>query len=84
MKLTAPRLLADPDVAASKLPEIASGIESVQDGRIFIELVSTNGRRLEILRDAAMYATTLPERSPLLAVNRSAVSVGPTAAFDPN
>ncbi len=40
MKLTAERPFADPSVAARKLVEIASGIEPVQTGRIYIELVN--------------------------------------------
>jgi hypothetical protein len=40
MKYVEPRPFADPDVAARKLVEIANGIETVQDGRIFIELVN--------------------------------------------
>jgi hypothetical protein len=41
MKFVEPSRLADPDAAARKLVEIANGIEAVQDGRIFIELVNT-------------------------------------------
>lgn len=41
MKYASARPLADPETAARKLVEIASGVESVQDGRIFIELVNT-------------------------------------------
>jgi hypothetical protein len=33
----------DPDIAARKLAEIANGIETVQDGRIYIELVTVSG-----------------------------------------
>jgi hypothetical protein len=33
MKFTTDRLLADPDVAARKLVEIANAVEAVQDGR---------------------------------------------------
>ncbi|MHC2279978.1 hypothetical protein ACVME8_006621 [Bradyrhizobium diazoefficiens] len=40
MKLTAERTFATPEAAARKLVEIASGIEPVQDGRIFTELVN--------------------------------------------
>jgi hypothetical protein len=40
MKFITERPLADPNVAASKLIEIASSIEAVQDGRIYIELVN--------------------------------------------
>ncbi|GGI26736.1 hypothetical protein [Bradyrhizobium guangdongense] len=40
MKYAAARPLADPATAARKLVEIASGIEPVQDGRIYIELVN--------------------------------------------
>ncbi|RZM94766.1 hypothetical protein CWO91_39135, partial [Bradyrhizobium genosp. SA-3] len=40
MKLTAERPFANPEVAARKLVEIATGIEPVQDGRIFTELVN--------------------------------------------
>ena len=40
MRFVAPRPFANPDVAAHKLVEIASGIEVVQDGRIYIELVN--------------------------------------------
>jgi hypothetical protein len=39
MKFVEPSQFADPDVAARKLVEIANGIEAVQDGRIYIELV---------------------------------------------
>src|SRR5215831_19634067 len=35
-----PSPFTDPDVAARKLTEIASTIEPVQDGRIYIELVN--------------------------------------------
>ena len=37
MKFAARRPFADPDIAARKLIEIASTIEPVQDGRIYIE-----------------------------------------------
>jgi hypothetical protein len=40
MKFAEPRPYADPDAAARKLVEIASTIEPVQDGRIFVELVN--------------------------------------------
>jgi hypothetical protein len=40
MKFVIDSPLADPDVAARKLVEIASTVEAVQDGRIFIELVN--------------------------------------------
>jgi hypothetical protein len=40
MKFVEPSPFADPDVAARKLVEIANGIEAVQDGRIYIELVN--------------------------------------------
>jgi len=40
MRFVEPRPFADPDVAARKLVEIASTIEPVQNGRIYIELVN--------------------------------------------
>ncbi len=40
MKYAADRPFADPEAAACKLVEIASGIEPVQDGRIHIEKVN--------------------------------------------
>jgi hypothetical protein len=40
MKLTTERPFADPEAAARKLVEIASGIEPVQDGRIHIEKIN--------------------------------------------
>jgi hypothetical protein len=40
MKYTAVRPFADPEQAAHKLVEIASTIEPVQDGRIYIELLN--------------------------------------------
>jgi hypothetical protein len=40
MKFVEPSQFTDPDVAARKLVEIANGIEAVQDGRIYIELVN--------------------------------------------
>jgi hypothetical protein len=39
MKFIDSRPFADPEAAARKLMEIANGIEPVQDGRIFIELI---------------------------------------------
>jgi hypothetical protein len=44
MKFVDSRPFADPEAAARKLMEIANAVESVQDGRIFIELI--NGRFL--------------------------------------
>ena len=35
-----PHPFADPDAAARKIVEIANGVEAVQDGRIYIELVN--------------------------------------------
>jgi hypothetical protein len=40
MKYAADRPYADLEAAARKLVEIAAGIEPVQDGRIYIELVN--------------------------------------------
>jgi len=40
MKYAADRPYADPDKAARRIVDIASTIEPVQDGRIFIELVN--------------------------------------------
>ena len=40
MKFVTDSPLADPNVATRKLVEIASTVEAVQDGRIFIELVN--------------------------------------------
>jgi hypothetical protein len=40
VKFVAERPLADPDAAVRKLVEIANGTESVQDGRLYIELVN--------------------------------------------
>jgi hypothetical protein len=40
MKFIEPNHLADPDVAARKLVEIANAAEAVQDGRIFVERVN--------------------------------------------
>jgi hypothetical protein len=40
MKFTADRPFADPEQAARKLIEIANATQSVQDGRIHIELVN--------------------------------------------
>lgn len=40
MKYASARPLANPENAARKLVEIASGVQPVQDGRIFIELIN--------------------------------------------
>jgi hypothetical protein len=40
MKFVQPRRFADPDLAARKLVEIANTIETVQEGRIYIERVN--------------------------------------------
>jgi hypothetical protein len=40
MKFVEPSQFTDPDVAARKLVEIANGIDAVQDGRIYIELIN--------------------------------------------
>ena len=47
MKFVEPRPFADPDVAARKLVEIASTIEPVQNGRIYVE-----PPRPRVLKDA--------------------------------
>jgi hypothetical protein len=41
MKFVTERPFADPAAAARKLVEIANGIDAVQDGRIYIELVNS-------------------------------------------
>jgi hypothetical protein len=41
MKFVEPSQFADPNIAARKPVEIANGIEAVQDGRIYIELVNS-------------------------------------------
>ncbi len=40
MKFVEPNPLSDPETAARKLIEIASGVEAVQDGRIHIEKIN--------------------------------------------
>jgi len=40
MKFVEPSHFIDPDTAARKLVEIANGVEAVQDGRIYIELIN--------------------------------------------
>jgi hypothetical protein len=40
MRFAPDRPFANPDLAARKLIEIASGIEAVQDGRIYIERIN--------------------------------------------
>jgi hypothetical protein len=40
MKFAADRPYGDPEKAARKLVEIANSVETVQDGRIFIELIN--------------------------------------------
>jgi hypothetical protein len=41
MKYVEPSRFADPDVVGRKLVEIANAVETVQDGRIYIELVNS-------------------------------------------
>jgi hypothetical protein len=40
MKYAEPRPYADPEKAARRIVEIASTVEPVQDGRIYIELIN--------------------------------------------
>ena len=40
MKFVPERPLADPDAAARKLVELANAVETVQNGRIYIELIN--------------------------------------------
>ena len=40
MKFAADRPYSDPEKAARKILEIANGVEPVQDGRIYIELIN--------------------------------------------
>jgi hypothetical protein len=40
MKFATTRPFADPEAAARKLVEIANSVETVQDGRIYIELIN--------------------------------------------
>jgi len=49
MKFVEPRPFADPDVAARKLVEIASTIEPVQNGRIYVELLRVLVNALRLL-----------------------------------
>ena len=56
MKYATDREYADPEKAARKLLEIASTIEPVQDGRIYIELL--NGAFLFSQRAAAARLST--------------------------
>jgi hypothetical protein len=57
MKFVEPGRFTDPGAAARKLAEIANAIESVQDGRICIELV--NGAFLEAGGTADQYRPAL-------------------------
>ena len=57
MKFVTPRPFTDPDTAARKLVEIASAVEAVQDGRIYIERV--NGAFLEAGGTPDQYAAAL-------------------------
>ena len=41
MKFVSPNHFADPDTAAHKLVQIANASETVQDGRIYIELINS-------------------------------------------
>jgi hypothetical protein len=40
MKFAADRPYSDPEKAARKLIEIANSVETIQDGRIYIELIN--------------------------------------------
>ena len=40
MKFVSDRPYSDPEKAARKIVEIANGVEAVQDGRIYIELIN--------------------------------------------
>ena len=64
MKFAEPRPFADPEVAARKLVEIASTIEPVQNGRIYIELVNASflkaGGSLDAGIDRARGTTAVP------------------------
>jgi hypothetical protein len=40
MKFAADRPYSDPEKAARKIVEIANGVEVVQDGRVYIELIN--------------------------------------------
>ena len=53
MKFVELHPFSDPDVAARKLVEIASTIEPVQDGRIYVELVNA-----PFLKAAAVLTST--------------------------
>jgi hypothetical protein len=46
MKFVTDRPLADPDLTAHKLVEIANAIEAVQGGRLYIELINGPSCRL--------------------------------------
>jgi hypothetical protein len=40
MKFSEPRPYADPEVAARKIVELANAVETIQDGRIYIEKIN--------------------------------------------
>jgi hypothetical protein len=64
MKFVEPRPFADPDVAARKLVEIASTIEPVQNGHIYVELggVLINAMRLLRGTNPKTFAQSEPYR----------------------
>ena len=57
MKFVEPSHFADPDTAARKLVEIANAVETVQDGRVYIELI--NGPFLKAGGTPDQYRATL-------------------------
>jgi hypothetical protein len=57
MKFVEPSHFADPDTAARKLVEIANAVETVQDGRVYIELI--NGPFLKAGGSPDQYRATL-------------------------
>jgi len=61
MKFVEPSHFADPDTAARKLVEIANAVETVQDGRVYIELI--NGPFLKAGGTPDQYRATSPALS---------------------
>ena len=74
MRFVERRPFADPDVAARKLVEIANGVDTVHDGRIYIERVNT-----PFWRPAGAGRTSAPGSSaPLLSAGCGGTNPGLT------
>jgi hypothetical protein len=75
-KFVANRPFADPDAAARKIIEIANGVETEQDGRIYIERVNARFLQRKAVATTSAPGSSAPSHSAGYGCTRAAPTRG--------